>query len=79
LALVVVRSADDLADLSKSEALGGSSLQERSANFHVFEADGADVKAFVKVSDVGVNVQLGDVLLGLGRKRLICLVKGEPN
>jgi len=79
LGFVVVGSADDLADLSKSEAFLSRSLQERSADFHVFEADGTDVKAFVKVSDVGINVQLGDVLLSFGRKRLICLVKGEPN
>ena len=65
--------------MGERKALGGSFLQQGSADFHVFEADGSDVKTVVEVLHVSVDVKVGDVLLGRSRKLLMSLIKGEPD
>lgn len=80
LSAIIIRSAQDLADLSEGEALGRSMFEQKAGDLHVTQADWSDLDpgSFYHL-DIRINVQSHDVLQGLLAERFICLIKSEPD
>ena len=76
--LIVVRSAEDLADLGESKAFSGGLLEKQGGDLDVTEALGAHFEILFDESDVRINIKLADVVEGALRERLFSLREGKP-
>ena len=79
LSVVFVRSAENLTNLGKSEAVGGCSLEEKGGDFHVAETFRAEVESLFQKFDVFIDINLRDEVAGILREAFIGLGEAEPS
>ena len=78
LSVVIVRPAEDLANLSNRESSLGRSLQKERRDFHVAETDRPDLEVLLNERHVSIYVDCLDVVVGSHRDWLLDMVPGHP-